>query len=311
MKNATKCADWEFDRAQLRPISTLLRDSFIRKSPPIVHLRPRFKIVIDPFDDYFGTHHFLLELEHWGKERTGAGECAPQVRQMFLSNYPADATPLEDARVVGTVRHFMETGVHVLLFNPYRVLGHLFDVLNQNYSAHTVVVTQSDGTAQYVEKYFANVAIGAESHECPVHDDFAITFVIRQQEIHRIAATSTQKDIQGDELGGSPFLSRHEQYLFQLPPPSTRVCGHCWACHTVCKDCRNTIFCCLSAVHNRVAREMVHRESCAVPLTPLGPRDLDSQRQLVFKCNAALLQIASPEAVLLSRDLLVREELYV
>ncbi len=136
-------------------VDKALQRSLQRPIPEHIHLRPRFKILIDPLDDYSLSERMVGQIEEWNRaEAVASGTEPQQLVKMFLSNFPEDATAAADAQVVGRLRHYMEVGAHVIIHNGDRVLGHLFDVLNQNY---TVVSVPPEGGGEPVTKYYAKV----------------------------------------------------------------------------------------------------------------------------------------------------------
>ena len=107
--------NWALPPDQYRPVLQVLCDSLARASPLEVHLRPRFKLLVDPSDNGVVPHATLKELfPH------------TPITHIWLSNAAEDATALGDSRAVADLIHCMETGRLAVITNGDRIHGHLF-----------------------------------------------------------------------------------------------------------------------------------------------------------------------------------------
>eukprot|EP00755_Sulcionema_specki_P025625 Sspe_Gene.15754::Locus_5493_Transcript_1_1_Confidence_1.000_Length_11273::g.15754::m.15754 len=271
-----KSMGWERELAGLtrRTSVEVLRDS-VRRQVGIdesVHLRPRNVLVVDPSPDYSNVARVVGDL---GVET-----------EIFCSNLHGDAQVNEDTRILNKIIHAMEVGGHVLLYNGHRIWGNLFDVLNQNFTVSNVKV---DG--EYRPQYFAKVAIGTETPECIVHESFRLSIAMSER---RFRAMEKQ-------VTWAPFISRFEVVLLPAKPEVlggqgevTKRVGRFAAEHV--------------GVHNILARHHSGTIPSVVGLVLEGrlsadlPADITTpEGEAVYRCNAALLQVASPQAVLLAQ----------
>merc|ERR1719331_1876044 len=96
-------------------------------------------------------------------------------RTICLSDFPEDRSELALAKVVSEIRYCMEAGKCVILQNCDRVFGHLYDLLNLNWRE----MHDEQGNVSY----YVSLPIGAQTHQCIVHQDFRVVAILQEQEV--------------------------------------------------------------------------------------------------------------------------------
>eukprot|EP01080_Neovahlkampfia_damariscottae_P008967 gene8967-916_t len=107
-----------------------------------------------------------------------------------ISDFQKDDNSFSKSQVISKIKRAMEEGETVVLVNSMSISSNLYDVFNKHFS----IVPTKEGN-----KYYANVAIGAYSRKCQVHQNFQLIVHIPLSEYKKAPL---------------PFLNRFEKYIF-------------------------------------------------------------------------------------------------